>query len=37
MARLRDETYVPVPENTAVYDSLFAEYVTLHDTLGGAQ
>ncbi len=34
MARLREETYVPVPENTAVYDKLFAEYVTLHDYFG---
>ena len=34
MARLRDEKYVPIPENTAVYDKLYAEYVTLHDYFG---
>jgi len=34
MARLREETYIPVPKNTAVYDKLFAEYVILHDYFG---
>jgi L-ribulokinase len=34
MARLRDESYQPVPENKAIYDKLFAEYVTLHDYFG---
>jgi L-ribulokinase len=34
MARLRDESYHPVPENKAVYDNLFTEYVTLHDYFG---
>ena len=34
MARLRDEKYVPIPENTAVYDKLYAEYVILHDYFG---
>ncbi len=34
MARLRAETYTPHPAATAVYDRLFAEYVTLHDTFG---
>jgi L-ribulokinase len=34
MARLRAEKYVPIPENTAIYDKLFAEYVTLHDYFG---
>jgi L-ribulokinase len=34
MARLRDEAYAPIPENKAVYDQLFAEYVTLHDYFG---
>ena len=24
----------PIPENAAVYDKLFAEYVTLHDYFG---
>ena len=34
MARLRDESYTPVPEHQAVYDRLYAEYVTLHDYFG---
>ena len=34
MARLRDEAYEPIPENKAVYDRLYAEYVTLHDYFG---
>lgn len=34
MARLRDENYQPNHENKAVYDQLFAEYVTLHDYFG---
>ncbi len=34
MARLRDEAYYPIPEHKAVYDRLFAEYVTLHDYFG---
>jgi L-ribulokinase len=34
MARLRDESYQPISENKAVYDQLFAEYVTLHDYFG---
>ncbi|MBI4790876.1 MAG: ribulokinase [Chloroflexi bacterium] len=34
MARLRDECYSPIPEHTAVYDRLYAEYVTLHDYFG---
>jgi L-ribulokinase len=34
MARLRDESYQPIPENQAIYDKLYAEYVTLHDYLG---
>jgi L-ribulokinase len=34
MARLREENYVPIPEHTAVYDRIFAEYVTLHDYFG---
>ncbi len=34
MARLRDEAYEPNPANKAVYDKLFAEYVTLHDYFG---
>lgn len=34
MARLRDECYSPVPEHKAVYDRLYAEYLTLHDYFG---
>ncbi len=34
MARLREECYAPVPEHRAVYDRLYAEYVTLHDYFG---
>ena len=34
MAHLRDEVYRPIPANKAVYDQLYAEYVTLHDYFG---
>ncbi len=34
MARLRDEQYIPNAEAKAVYDRLYAEYVTLHDYFG---
>jgi L-ribulokinase len=34
MARLRAESYQPIARNKAVYDKLFAEYVTLHDYFG---
>jgi len=34
MARLREESYQPIAENKAIYDKLFAEYVTLHDYFG---
>jgi L-ribulokinase len=34
MAHLRDEAYTPNPAATAVYDRLYAEYVTLHDYFG---
>jgi len=34
MARLREESFQPIPENKVIYDKLFAEYVTLHDYLG---
>ena len=34
MADLRDERYVPIPDQAAVYDKLYAEYVTLHDYFG---
>ena len=34
MTRLRAESYRPIPENKAIYDRLFTEYVTLHDYFG---
>ncbi len=34
MAKLRDDTYTPNPAAKAIYDRLFAEYVTLHDYFG---
>jgi L-ribulokinase len=34
MARLRRETFRPDPAAAAVYDELFADYRTLHDTFG---
>jgi L-ribulokinase len=35
MTRLRETQYVPIPENRAVYDELYAIYRRLHDALGG--
>ena len=32
--RCEDESYTPNPDAKAVYDQLFAEYVTLHDYFG---
>jgi L-ribulokinase len=34
MARLKDIVYKPIPENQAVYEKLYAEYVTLYDYFG---
>ncbi|MCZ7546586.1 MAG: ribulokinase [Anaerolineae bacterium] len=34
MAHLKDEMFTPISEHTAVYDRLYAEYVTLHDYFG---
>ncbi|MFD1954942.1 ribulokinase [Paenibacillus thailandensis] len=34
MARVREETFKPIPENVAVYDKLYAEYNALHDYFG---
>ena len=34
MAHLKEEAYRPIPQNQAVYESLFAEYVCLHDYFG---
>ncbi|MFC5649799.1 ribulokinase [Paenibacillus solisilvae] len=34
MARVREESFKPIPENVAVYDKLYAEYNLLHDYFG---
>lgn len=34
MARLRQESYTPIPANRAVYDQLYGEYLRLHDYFG---
>ncbi|HVI40137.1 MAG TPA: ribulokinase, partial [Anaerovoracaceae bacterium] len=34
MGKTKGTDYVPIPENAAVYDKLFREYVTLHDYFG---
>ncbi|MCW5851552.1 MAG: ribulokinase [Anaerolineae bacterium] len=34
MAHPRDEAYQPIPTHQAVYNQLYAEYKTLHDTFG---
>jgi L-ribulokinase len=34
MGKLKDEVYKPIAANSAVYDRLYAEYVTLHDYFG---
>jgi L-ribulokinase len=34
MAHLKAETYRPIPENQAVYDRLYKEYIRLHDYFG---
>jgi L-ribulokinase len=34
MGKLKDEIFKPIPENQAVYDKLYAEYVLLHDYFG---
>jgi L-ribulokinase len=34
MARVRKETYKPIPENVAVYEKLYQEYTRLHDYFG---
>ena len=34
MARLRDTAYAPDPASRAVYDTLYAEYLRLHDYFG---
>lgn len=34
MARVREETFKPIPENVAVYERLYREYRKLHDYFG---
>ena len=34
MARLKKETFKPIPANQQVYEKLYADYVTLYDYLG---
>ncbi|MBB6638189.1 ribulokinase, partial [Cohnella thailandensis] len=34
MARVREETFKPIPENVAIYERLYQEYRTLHDYFG---
>jgi L-ribulokinase len=35
MTSLRETQYIPIPENKAVYDALYALYRRLHDAFGG--
>lgn len=34
MARVREETFKPIPEHAALYDQLYQEYLALHDYFG---
>lgn len=34
MARVRDEVFTPIPENVALYETLYQEYCNLHDYFG---
>jgi len=34
MARVREETFKPIPDNVAVYEKLYQEYNALHDYFG---
>ena len=34
MARVREESFKPIPENVAVYEKLYQEYSLLHDYFG---
>jgi L-ribulokinase len=34
MARLKDRSFLPIPEHQATYDRLYTEYVQLHDYFG---
>jgi L-ribulokinase len=34
MAHLKEEIYTAIPENQAIYEKLYAEYLILHDYFG---
>jgi L-ribulokinase len=34
MGGIKDERYIPIPENVAIYDQLYADYSTLYDYFG---
>ena len=34
MGKVKEESYLPIPENAKMYDKLFAEYRVLHDYFG---
>lgn len=34
MGKLKDDVVTPIPENQALYDRLYAEYIRLYDTFG---
>lgn len=34
MGRVKEKTYLPIPENVEVYEALFAEYTKLYDYFG---
>jgi len=34
MARVREESFKPIPENAAIYEKLYREYCVLHDYFG---
>lgn len=34
MGKVKDTVYYPIPENVAIYEKLYREYVTLHDYFG---
>ncbi|HID95888.1 MAG TPA: ribulokinase [Candidatus Latescibacteria bacterium] len=34
MARIKDEKFIPIPENKRIYEELFGEYARLHDYFG---
>lgn len=34
MAHVREETFKPIPENVAIYEKLYQEYLLLHDYFG---